>query len=224
MSPEKIKKEEKISKKTKKNRQIPTSPLQRKNASQGLINLQKIAGNKAVQRFIQRKDSTSGELDNEMAERINHERSQGHSLDSSIQTQMSQSIGTDFSHVDVHTSEEAHDLNRQLNSKAFTTGKDIFFREGEYQPHTSSGQSLLAHELTHVVQQSSGQVPTSSSMKVNPSDDAFEKQADAIAHNVTSQGNATGIQMQVENEEEEEEEPVQTSRLQRQELTEEEEI
>jgi len=62
----------------------------------------------------------------------------------------------DFSQVRVHTNAEADVLNRDLNARAFTTGSDIFFRSGEYRPGNTNGRELLAHELTHVVQQRGG--------------------------------------------------------------------
>jgi len=49
-------------------------------------------------------------------------------------------------------------LNKQVGARAFTTGSDIFFRQGEYNPDSSAGQKLLAHELTHVVQQGGAKV------------------------------------------------------------------
>lgn len=62
-------------------------------------------------------------------------------------------MGHDFSGVNVHADAESDSLNKQLGARAFTTGSDIFFRQGEYNPASSGGQELLAHELTHVVQQ-----------------------------------------------------------------------
>ena len=64
-------------------------------------------------------------------------------------------MGADFSGVNVHTGADASDLNEQVNARAFTLGNDIFFNEGEYAPNSPEGQRLLAHELTHVVQQGS---------------------------------------------------------------------
>jgi hypothetical protein len=65
-------------------------------------------------------------------------------------------FGQDFSDVRVHTGAESNDLNNELQARAFTTGSDIFFRDGEYNPNSDSGKELLAHELTHVVQQGGG--------------------------------------------------------------------
>ena len=59
----------------------------------------------------------------------------------------------DFQHVRIHTDGAAHALNNDLHAYAFTTGSDIFFAHGQYRPGTEAGDRLLAHELTHVVQQ-----------------------------------------------------------------------
>lgn len=66
----------------------------------------------------------------------------------------SESIGHDFSRVRVHTDGAATESARALGANAYTVGEDIFFGAGQYAPHTTSGRQLLAHELTHVVQQS----------------------------------------------------------------------
>ena len=62
-------------------------------------------------------------------------------------------MGADFSGVKVHTDAQADQLNQSIQAKAFTTGQDIFFRQGAYQPGSRGGQELLAHELTHTIQQ-----------------------------------------------------------------------
>jgi hypothetical protein len=72
---------------------------------------------------------------------------------------MERAFGADFSSVKVHTDAEADTLNQELNARAFTTGQDIFFRQGEYSPGSGSGQKLIAHELTHVVQQNGNRSP-----------------------------------------------------------------
>lgn len=145
-------------------------------------------GNRAVQRLLaQRSGDGPFDLDSETADRINRERSGGQSLDSNVQTKMNAATGQDFSGVKVHTGPESHALNESLSAKAFTTGHDIFFREGAYDPGSSSGQELLAHELTHVVQQSSGRVGSGGGpMTVNAPGDAYEQEADSVAKAVTS--------------------------------------
>lgn len=89
---------------------------------------------------------------------IQRQQGRGQALETSTQTRMESAFGTDFSGVRIHHNPESDALNRSLNAKAFTTGQDIFFRQGEYNPDNPIGQKLLAHELTHTLQQS-GQQP-----------------------------------------------------------------
>ena len=79
----------------------------------------------------------------------------GKALDASTNQLMSRGIGADFSNVKIHTDSNAIQMNQQLNAKAFTNGSDIYFNQGQYNTQSSEGKHLLAHELTHVVQQRS---------------------------------------------------------------------
>ncbi|GAB5400935.1 MAG: hypothetical protein Aureis2KO_25200 [Aureisphaera sp.] len=81
-------------------------------------------------------------------------RGQGSSMDKGTQNFMENSFGTDFSEVNIHTDSNAIQLSKSLNAQAFTVGNDIYFNEGKYNPSTTSGKHLLAHELTHTLQQS----------------------------------------------------------------------
>lgn len=85
---------------------------------------------------------------------INSARGGGQLLDAGLQRSMGQAMGADFSGVRVHTDAQADRLNQAVQAKAFTTGQDLFFRQGMYEPGSRAGQELIAHELTHVVQQS----------------------------------------------------------------------
>ncbi|MEM1278698.1 MAG: DUF4157 domain-containing protein [Cyanobacteria bacterium P01_H01_bin.152] len=80
----------------------------------------------------------------------------GTPLDTHLQQEMGQQFGYDFSKVRVHTDSVAAQSARSLNANAYTIGRDIVFRTGQFTPHTPTGRRLLAHELTHVVQQSQG--------------------------------------------------------------------
>lgn len=84
---------------------------------------------------------------------IQSSRGSGQGLSESIKEPMEEAFGADFSRVKVHTDGNANQLNRSLHSRAFATGQDIFFKGGEYNPESEDGQELIAHELTHVVQQ-----------------------------------------------------------------------
>ena len=78
---------------------------------------------------------------------------QGSPLPDQTRAEMEGHIGADFSAVRVHTDSEAGRLNQSLQARAFTHGSDIYFSSGAYAPDASDGKHLLAHELTHVVQQ-----------------------------------------------------------------------
>ncbi|MBV8437900.1 MAG: DUF4157 domain-containing protein [Silvibacterium sp.] len=108
-----------------------------------------------MQRVLElaRKGEGEGEVAPEVETGIEKSRGTGQPLDTGVRGQMESAFGSDFSGVRVHTGSEAHELNNAVNAVAFTTGRDIFFREGAYSPGNSEGQKLLAHELTHVVQQ-----------------------------------------------------------------------
>ncbi|MEW6497346.1 MAG: DUF4157 domain-containing protein [Cyanobacteriota bacterium] len=84
---------------------------------------------------------------------IQQARGSGQPLAQSIREPMEQAFGADFSGVKIHTDAQSHLMNQSIQAKAFTTGKNIFFRQGAYEPGSRGGQELLAHELTHVVQQ-----------------------------------------------------------------------
>jgi hypothetical protein len=84
-------------------------------------------------------------------------RGGGHSMPDNTRGFFESRFGQDFSGVNIHTGAQADSLNRSLEARAFTTGSDIFFRNGEYNPDSSGGRELLAHELTHVVQQGGSQ-------------------------------------------------------------------
>ena len=94
----------------------------------------------------------------EVESRIQSSRGSGQALEGNTRSHMEQAFGVDFSKVRIHTGTESDKLNRSLQAKAFTTGSDIFFRNGAYNPANKAGQHLLAHELTHTVQQQSGKM------------------------------------------------------------------
>jgi hypothetical protein len=89
----------------------------------------------------------------DMEARINTARGGGQELPESIRGSLEPHFGRDFSEVRVHTDGEADDLSQKLGARAFTTGQDVFFRSGDYQPESEDGRKLLGHEMTHVVQQ-----------------------------------------------------------------------
>src|SRR5919199_4288469 len=114
--------------------------------------------------------------------RVSALSSRGAPLGESMRARMEDSFGADFRGVRVHHDGEADALNRDLHARAFTTGQNIFFRRGEYDPQSSEGGKLLAHELAHVVQQRAGKVRATAQTKgLSLNDDsALEREADAL--------------------------------------------
>lgn len=102
---------------------------------------------------IQREGDGSFDVDSGVENEIEAQRGGGSPLPETTQSRFEGALGYDFSSVRVHTGSQSDRLSREVSARAFTTGSDIFFGEGEYKPETSDGQELLGHELTHVVQQ-----------------------------------------------------------------------
>ncbi|NEP35855.1 MULTISPECIES: DUF4157 domain-containing protein [unclassified Moorena] len=103
----------------------------------------------------------------ELESSIQQAKGSGMPIAQSIRKPMEQSFGADFSGVRVHADAQSDQLNQSIQARAFTTGKDIFFRQGEYNPGSQEGKKLIAHELTHVVQQGGGKVVTNQSVRVS---------------------------------------------------------
>lgn len=80
-------------------------------------------------------------------------RASGAPLDRTVESAFASRLGYDFSNVRVHTDAAAAQSARQINARAYTVGHHLVFDEAQFAPHTAAGQRLLAHELTHVVQQ-----------------------------------------------------------------------
>jgi hypothetical protein len=112
-------------------------------------------------------------------------QSHGRPLDSGTRDSMGSRFGQDFAGVRVHDDNDAHRAAKSLNADAFTTGRDIYFSQGAYNPSTPSGQKLLAHELAHVVQQNQGAAGASpQGFRVSHPSDPLERQADAASEAV----------------------------------------
>jgi hypothetical protein len=177
-------------------------------ASGSLLHLQRQYGNRYVQRALSlARQSGESETGPEIENAIQGKRGGGQSLDSGVRRQMESSFQADFSNVRVHHDTEADTLNRAVSARAFTTGQDIFFRQGAYNPGTSGGKELLAHELTHVVQQNGDGIRPK--LTVSEPGDALEREADQVAKSVIQeepQPHDSSLQRQPEALPEEEEE------------------
>lgn len=110
---------------------------------------------------VQKKEKVDSAADqgSDLESRLQAQKGQGEPLDNRTRGEMENSFDTNFGGVKIHTGGEATQLSNDLNAQAFTHGNDIYFNEGTYNPETSAGKHLLAHELTHTVQQREGLRP-----------------------------------------------------------------
>ena len=116
--------------------------------------LQKQEEEEAVQAKIQKKESSpSNTVALTTSNRINSRKGMGNSMGEPTRVFMETQFNRDFSAVRIHNDKEANGISQSLNAQAFALDKDIYFNAGKYNPETKQGKHLLAHELTHVVQQ-----------------------------------------------------------------------
>jgi hypothetical protein len=109
-------------------------------------------------------------------------------LDAATRAFMEPRFGQDFSQVRVRTDAPAAASARAMHARAYTSGRDLVFGDGQYAPHSTQGRRLIAHELTHVVQQHGA--PRHGAPTVNRTGDRFEREADAAAQRITAGGSA----------------------------------
>ncbi len=117
---------------------------------------------------IQRKAGGSKEVGSSLESQLSTSKGGGNPLPAETNEFMSSRFGTDFSGVKVHTDSNAVQMNKELNSQAFAHGNHIYFNQGKYDTNSSSGKHLLAHELTHTVQQSGKSNSVHTKLAQNP--------------------------------------------------------
>jgi hypothetical protein len=142
--------------------------------AEGMLHLQRLAGNAALQRSPVLDVVGSGG---------------GAPLDEETRADMENRLGHDFSDVRVHTGGTADESARSVSAQAYTVGSDIVFASGRYDPTSDAGKHMLAHELTHVVQQRSGPVDGTDAgdgVRVSDPSDRFEREAAANADRAMS--------------------------------------
>ena len=153
-----------------------------------LHDMQQTYGNRAVQRYLQRAASgPAPAVEEDLEPQISRAAGGGNRLPAPVQRGLEGGLGADLSGVRVHTDGEADHLARSVDAEAFTTGSDIFFRSGAYNPGTPAGMHLLAHEATHTVQQAAGPVagtPHAGGVAISDPGDQFEQAADQTAARV----------------------------------------
>jgi hypothetical protein len=139
------------------------------------------AGNAAFARFAEPGSGLlpGGRVHPDVESAIASARGHGRVLDAPVRDRIGDALGDSLGDVRVHSDERADTLARSVSARAFTTGTDIFFARGEYQPRTTGGDALLAHELTHVVQQRGS--PTTGPLTVTDAGGALEAEAETMA-------------------------------------------
>lgn len=111
---------------------------------------------------VQTKSADSSQISatpENLQSQIENTKGSGKQIDEQTRSFMGNRFGADFSKVNVHTGQTAVEMNKQLHAQAFTVGNDIYFNNGKYNPGSQSGKELLAHELTHTIQQGAGIQP-----------------------------------------------------------------
>ena len=189
----------------------------------GLLGLQRAVGNAGV----------TGVMEEERSPVLDVVGSGGGApLDKETRTDMEARLGHDFGDVRVHTDSRAHDSAQAVHAHPYTVGSNIVFQRDKYDPSSTEGRTMLAHELTHVVQQRSGPVdgaPAGGGIQVSDPSDRFEREAAANAERAISApapvaaASGPAVQRQAEEEEQPEEAAVQGAFVQRAEGEEEEE-
>jgi len=116
-------------------------------------------------------------------------RTPGQPLDAGTRAFMEPRFGHDFSGVRVHADLRAAESAQAVNALAYTVGRDVVFGAGQYAPGTSAGRRLMAHELTHVVQQRHNE-SYPAALTISPASDSYEAEAHSLADQVASAGSA----------------------------------
>jgi Domain of unknown function (DUF4157) len=150
--------------------------------------------------YMGQSDNVGSNIQSQLASSIG-----GQPLPVDTRTLMESRFGHDFSAVQVHSDANAASMNRQLNAMAFTHGQHIYFGDGQYAPNTQTGEHLLAHELTHVVQQTGGknkysQQPNQQSLIVSDDKPFSNEQTNSVQGDLFAQPfadiSSTALQIQ----------------------------
>src|SRR5882757_2777752 len=215
----------------------PESALAMRAALSGRLDAAGTAGVTDLQRAVGNA-GTASLLDEDRSPVHDVVASGGAPLHPEVRTDMEGRFGRDFGDVRVHSDGTAHESAKSVNAQAYTVGSNIIFQQGKYVPESDAGKHMLAHELTHVVQQRSGPVDGTDAgggVRLSDPSDRFEREAVANADRVMSgpvtsaapaapvAAAAPGAAVQREAGTEEEEEPSAQTYVQRAEGEEEEE-
>jgi hypothetical protein len=160
-------------------REAPEPPRPEHDEAQPELRLASAIGNRAFGALLGRAGDgilPEGRAHPDVEAAIARSRGGGSPLDPGTRERLSPALGDPLSDVRVHTDDGADALTNAVAARAFATGSDVFFAQGEYRPGSPEGERLLAHELTHVVQQRGA--PTSGPLEVSQPGDPLEVEAE----------------------------------------------
>ncbi len=155
-----------------------------------LLGLQRSIGNAGVVQLLASEQEDASPVRSVVGKRG------GRALDAGLRQDMETRFGQDFSGVRVHTGTLAASSAAAVGARAYTVGNEIVLGAGSPNLGTPTGQRMLAHELTHVVQQRSGPVdgrPAPGGIRLSDPSDRFERQAEEVADQVMTQRLTGGL-------------------------------
>lgn len=167
----------------------------------GLLHMQRSVGNAGTASLV---EESQAEDRSPVLDAVG---SGGRALDDDVRAEMEARLGADFSDVRVHTDSSASDSARAVGAHAYTVGTDLVFQHGRYNPSSDEGKLVLAHELTHVIQQRDGPVEgtsTGDGISVSDPGDRFERAATENAERAMSapQPATSAVQREITDEDE----------------------
>src|SRR5580692_5987186 len=156
----------------------PEPALRRKCACGGGTGLSDEGGESRTKRLQRKRTSSWAHGHHSLAPPVVHDvlNSPGRPLDSGARAFMEPRFNYDFGRVRVHAGPLAAESAKAVGAQAYTVGQDVVFDEGRYEPSTTEGRRLLAHELSHVVQQTGAS--SRGDLKIGAANDSSEREAD----------------------------------------------
>ena len=121
--------------------------------------VQKKAEKEEEKKPVQAKLNESNPVNEGVESDLNSSKGGGSAMDKNTKKEMESGFGANFSSVNIHTNSKAVQMSEQLGAQAFTHGNDVYFNKGKYNPNSKEGKHLLAHELTHTIQQTGRKTP-----------------------------------------------------------------
>lgn len=126
-----------------------TPLIQQKEEREGVMQMQP----QEEEDELQAKSNNPVEVKPSVESRLKSNSGNGAKMDRATRTEMERDFGADFNNVNIHTDESAVQMSKEIGAQAFTHGNDVYFNKGKYNPESKDGKHLLAHELTHTIQQ-----------------------------------------------------------------------